>query len=149
VPAKRGGGGGARSHLAIVSNDPEAVNRCLKQKKQIAVNIHMAGIITLEDVIEALIDTDLRDETDADEEGSDAYYGDSVSARQLAERAVGSVRAHRMLKLAREMGAAENEAQGTISPMKHRTGAVPKGGGGATGAESPGAALKQPLLSTK
>ncbi|KAF4745629.1 hypothetical protein FOZ63_007833, partial [Perkinsus olseni] len=53
-----------RSHLAVATDDPERVIQAIHDDKQIPRNIHMAGIITLEDVIERLIKHDIQDESD-------------------------------------------------------------------------------------
>ncbi|EER16802.1 conserved hypothetical protein [Perkinsus marinus ATCC 50983] len=53
-----------RSHLAVATDDPERVIEAIHGEKQIPCNIHMAGIITLEDVIERLIKHDIQDESD-------------------------------------------------------------------------------------
>ena len=54
-----------RSHLAIVCNQPETVRKCLKSNQDIPVNVHMAGIITIEDVIERIIKDEIDDETES------------------------------------------------------------------------------------
>ena len=53
-----------KSHLAVVTSDPERVSEALRTGTQIPVNVHMAGIITLEDVIERLIKHEINDESD-------------------------------------------------------------------------------------
>ena len=44
-----------KSHLAIVCNKPELVSAAIHDGKEIPVSTHMAGIITIEDVIEKII----------------------------------------------------------------------------------------------
>ena len=53
-----------RSHLAIITSDPKRVLEALRSNTIIPVNVHMAGIVTLEDVIERLIKHDIQDESD-------------------------------------------------------------------------------------
>jgi metal transporter CNNM len=53
-----------RSHLAIVCNQPDLVRDCLKCDREVPVNVHMAGIITIEDVIERIIKGEIDDETE-------------------------------------------------------------------------------------
>jgi len=53
-----------RSHLALVCNDPEKVKKAYQKGNLIPPNVHMAGIITIEDVTESLIQEPIRDETD-------------------------------------------------------------------------------------
>ena len=53
-----------KSHLAIITSDPERVTYSLRNHLTIPVNVHMAGIVTLEDVIERLIKHDIQDESD-------------------------------------------------------------------------------------
>ena len=53
-----------RSHLAIITSDPNRVLEALRSNTIIPVNVHMAGIVTLEDVIERLIKHDIQDESD-------------------------------------------------------------------------------------
>ena len=53
-----------KSHLAIVVSDPERVTEAFSTGRQIPVSVHMAGIITLEDVIEKLINHEINDESD-------------------------------------------------------------------------------------
>eukprot|EP00946_MAST-07B_sp_MAST-7B-sp1_P003821 g3821.t1 len=55
---------GGRSHLAIVCNKPDVVRECLRRNREIPVSVHMAGIITIEDVIERIIKEDIDDETE-------------------------------------------------------------------------------------
>jgi metal transporter CNNM len=53
-----------RSHLAIVTSEPKRVLEAIRSNTLIPVNAHMAGIITLEDIIERLIKQDIQDESD-------------------------------------------------------------------------------------
>lgn len=54
----------ARSHLAIVCDKPDQVKRALKNNQIIPPNVHMAGCIALEDVLEKLIQEPIYDEKD-------------------------------------------------------------------------------------
>ncbi|CAD7930979.1 unnamed protein product [Amoebophrya sp. A25] len=58
-----------KSHMALVTNRPDLVKRAWATDKQIPVNVHMAGIVTLEDVIENLIQEDIKDESGVGEAG--------------------------------------------------------------------------------
>jgi metal transporter CNNM len=60
-----------KSHLAIICSDPERVTEALRNGFQIPVSVHMAGICTLEDVIERLIKHDIHDESDLDHHSDD------------------------------------------------------------------------------
>ncbi|CAK0861918.1 unnamed protein product [Prorocentrum cordatum] len=53
-----------RTHFAIVTNMPERVQEAWETGKPIPANVHMAGIITLEDVIERLLLEEIDDEAD-------------------------------------------------------------------------------------
>eukprot|EP01029_Cantina_marsupialis_P015053 TRINITY_DN329_c1_g1_i1.p1 TRINITY_DN329_c1_g1~~TRINITY_DN329_c1_g1_i1.p1 ORF type:complete len:491 (-),score=129.51 TRINITY_DN329_c1_g1_i1:265-1737(-) len=53
-----------KSHLAIVTNKPKTVMSCLRTGAQIPCSVHMAGILTLEDVLERLLKKGIEDETD-------------------------------------------------------------------------------------
>lgn len=53
-----------KSHLAIITSDPGRVVSALRSHETIPVNVHMAGIVTLEDIIERLIKHDIQDESD-------------------------------------------------------------------------------------
>ena len=53
-----------KSHLAVITSDPERVESALRNHTVIPVNVHMAGIVTLEDIIERLIKHDIQDESD-------------------------------------------------------------------------------------
>lgn len=53
-----------KSHLAIITDNPSAVERAWSNKRVIPAHVHMAGIITIEDVIEKLIKEPISDETE-------------------------------------------------------------------------------------
>jgi len=53
-----------RCHIALVTSDPEAVRTAWKNDSVIPPDVHMMGIITLEDIIELLIQEDIYDEHD-------------------------------------------------------------------------------------
>jgi CBS domain containing-hemolysin-like protein len=59
-----------RRHIALISNNPEAVDSAWRNKKEIPPHVHMIGIITLEDVIERLLQEKIDDEFDTDKLGS-------------------------------------------------------------------------------
>merc|ERR1712232_1329173 len=53
-----------KKHIALVTDKPEVVEDMWKQNKEIPPDIHMAGILTLEDIIEKLLQEDIEDEHD-------------------------------------------------------------------------------------
>lgn len=55
----------SRCHLALVTNMPDEVKKAWSENVAIPPDVHMAGIITLEDVIEKLLQEDIEDEHDA------------------------------------------------------------------------------------
>ena len=67
-----------RSHLAIITSDPKRVLEALRSNTVIPVNVHMAGIVTLEDVIERLIKHDIQDESDMSVRSADHRMRGSV-----------------------------------------------------------------------
>lgn len=54
-----------KSHMALVCDNPKAVKRAWRSGRQIPISVKMAGIITLEDVIEDLIQCEIEDEADS------------------------------------------------------------------------------------
>lgn len=54
-----------KCHLALVTDKPDLVAEAWRTGVEIPPDVHMAGIITLEDVIEKLIQEDIQDESDA------------------------------------------------------------------------------------
>jgi len=65
-----------RSHLAIVTSDPKRVLEAIRSNTLIPVNAHMAGIITLEDIIERLIKQDIQDESDISVRSAEKMFQD-------------------------------------------------------------------------
>jgi len=55
----------SRCHLALITSSPEDVTEAWQSNSVIPPDVHMAGIITLEDVIEKLLQEDIEDEHDA------------------------------------------------------------------------------------
>jgi len=55
-----------RCHIAIVTSHPSKVRRAWEEDRPIPPDVHMMGIITLEDIIEKLIQEDIYDEYDGD-----------------------------------------------------------------------------------
>jgi hypothetical protein len=55
-----------KSHLAIVADQPDLVRESMRVGKRIPANVHMMGLLTLEDVMERVICEDIADETDGD-----------------------------------------------------------------------------------
>jgi len=54
-----------RRHLALVTDSPKRVSEAWANHEVIPVDVHMMGIITLEDVIEKMLQENIEDESDA------------------------------------------------------------------------------------
>ena len=80
-----------RSHLAVVTNEPERVEEALRKGEPIPASVHMAGILTLEDVLERVIQWSISDETDKNDvqqklrQATTAYTerGDAAKRRRV------------------------------------------------------------------
>jgi len=55
-----------RCHIALVTSNPDAVRSAWDKNEVIPPDVHMMGIITLEDIIELLIQEDIYDEQDGE-----------------------------------------------------------------------------------
>jgi len=53
-----------KCHLGLVTSNPEALDEAWCQHQEVPPDVHMIGIITLEDVIEKLIQENIEDESD-------------------------------------------------------------------------------------
>lgn len=54
-----------KSHMALIASDPDAVRQAWRSGEPIPPNVHVAGIVTMEDVIEVLLEEEIADESDA------------------------------------------------------------------------------------
>jgi CBS domain containing-hemolysin-like protein len=72
----------AGQHLALVSRDPKGTKCCLIDRRRFRGDCKVIGIITLEDVIERIIQQDIIDETD--KVSSDKRYSGNCFFRLCA-----------------------------------------------------------------
>jgi len=56
-----------KSHMAFVCTDPKRVESAIRSGKSLPKDIKVMGMLTLEDLIEILIQENITDETDKDE----------------------------------------------------------------------------------
>merc|ERR1719215_1492881 len=70
-----------RCHIALVTNDTDAVRRAWGENSVIPPDVHMMGIITLEDIIELLIQEEIYDEHD---QGPIRAHGYSIAVSDKA-----------------------------------------------------------------
>ncbi|CAK9036016.1 DUF21 domain-containing protein At5g52790 (CBS domain-containing protein CBSDUF5) [Durusdinium trenchii] len=85
-----------KCHLGLVTSNPEAVEEAWAQHQEVPPDVHMMGLITLEDVIEKLIQENIEDESDILEKSGRSTkslpLGSGVSPRKLGMDAKGSPR---------------------------------------------------------
>jgi len=73
-----------RCHIALVTSDPEGVRTAWERNSVIPPDIHMMGIITLEDIIELLIQEDIYDEHDQREDQQCRLNGYTITVKDKA-----------------------------------------------------------------
>jgi len=53
-----------KCHMALIVNDPAAVQEAWEKETEIPADVHMMGIVTMEDVIEQMLQEEIEDEND-------------------------------------------------------------------------------------
>jgi metal transporter CNNM len=56
-----------KCHMALIVNEPEAVQDAWSQNIEIPADVHMMGIVTMEDVIEEMLQEEIEDENEGDD----------------------------------------------------------------------------------
>ena len=84
-------------HMAIVVNDVAPVKHAFTSGEDIPCNIHMIGVVTLEDIIECIIQADIMDESDFNEDRNKRY--NSKGKLRLKALAAAIIRDARKKKL--------------------------------------------------
>eukprot|EP00808_Paulinella_micropora_P001794 g80521.t1 len=95
---------GKSNHFAVVCDRPDLVKRAIKTNKPIPPHVHMAGIVTIEDVLERMLKEEIEDEFDG---------SSSVRSRLRVSNRLAKLRELVAFEKKKMVGIDENESLGS------------------------------------